>query len=187
MKVYVIWDDRRPEKYDLFIEELKNKGIEYEIFPAVVLQTSVVESISESFKSIIREAKENKLEMVCIMEDDVCFSCENSWKYFLENMPKEFDVYIAGTYLMDNRLEYKPPLVKVNEWIGNHAIVVHSRYYDKWLESDSKLHCDGAQAGNGEFYLCFPMIAKQRSGLWSSNNHAPQNYNKNVDENYWLK
>lgn len=187
MKIFIIYDSRCPEKEPLFKEELKRQRIEdYEIFPAIVLSHSVVESISASFKSIISKAKEEGLEEVCIMEDDIEFPNENGWKYFLENKPKEFDIYVGGNYLLDIRTEYKNGAVKVNNYVGNQMIIVHSRYFDKWLATDSKKHCDGeAHKGNANIYTCFPFVALQKSGLKSSNNNfAPQFYNREIKKEY---
>lgn len=187
MRVVVIYDNRRPEKYPLFIEELRLQEInEFEIFPAIVLKHSVVESISSSFKEVIRRAKENGDKEICIMEDDVMFPSLNGWKYFLDNKPESFDIYIGGSFIVDNRLKYEPPLIKVKEYIGNHCIIVNERYYDKWLETDSKNHCDAVHSGNGEFYVCFPFIALQRAG-WSANNQSQHNYSFIVPKEYILK
>lgn len=184
MRKIIIFDDRRNEKYDLFIHEMKRQGIQdYEIFPAIVLVHSVVESISESFKAVIRSAKENNEECICICEDDVFFPNENGWKYFIENKPERYSVYIGGNYLIDNRLEYKEPLVKCNTWIGNQCIIVHNSYYDIWLNTDSKQHCDGVHSGLGDFYTCFPFPALQRSGF-SVNHNLVVNYNASLPKGY---
>lgn len=185
MKIVVVFDNRRMEKLLLFKEQLKNQGIDnYEIFPAIVLTHSVIESISESFKAVIRQAKEDNEECICIMEDDIWFSNENGWKYFLENKPEKYSIYTGGNYLIDNRLIYEPPLVKCNEFVGNHCIIIHNSYYDIWLATDSKLHCDSAQSGKGEFYSCFPFIALQRAGNFSLNHKEFVNYNNIIPKEY---
>lgn len=176
MRIVVIYDSRRSEKYALFVDELLRQGInEFEVMPCVPMPT-VVESISESFKAIIRKAKEKGEEEIVIAEDDIHFPHANGWEYYLSNKPKEYDVYLGCSYLIDNRNEYKEPVIKVAEWVGNQLITVHSRYYDRWLATDSKKHCDTVHAGVGEFYVCFPFVALQRPG-WSANNKAPVNYN----------
>lgn len=186
MRVIVIYDSRRPEKYPLFIEELRLQSInEFEVHPATVLSHSVVESISESFKSVIRSAKENKDKEVCILEDDIMFPSTKSWQYFLENKPEKFDIYIGGSFVIDNRIEYKPPIVKVNNYVGNHCIIVNESYYDMWLATDSKKHCDTVHEC-GEFYVCFPFVALQRKG-WSANNGTLVDYNHKIPKEYILR
>lgn len=187
MRKVIVYDNRRPEKYDLFIHEMKRQRIEdYEVFPAIVLIHSIVESISESFKSIINSAKENNEECICIFEDDIWMPHDNAWEYFLSNKPDKYSVYIGGNYLVDNRLTYEAPLVKCNTWIGNQCIVVHNSYYDTWLNTDSKQHCDGVHSGLGDFYCCFPFPALQRHGF-SMNHSLVVNYNASLPKEYIYK
>lgn len=178
-RINVIFDERRSEKLDPLVGEFIRQGIKsYEIWPCI-LRPNVVKAINASHKMIIEYAKENKLDEVCIAEDDLMFPNENGWDYFLSNKPKDFDVYIAGNYLINNPHEYQSPLIKVKEWVGNHLIIVHEKYYDRFLSVPDDDHIDTAQSGLGDFYVCFPYAALQRSG-WSSNNHAVVNYNANL-------
>lgn len=179
MRKVVIYNDYRPEKYDLFIDELERQKIyDYEIFHCIKNQNhNIVEKISESFKTVIREAKENGDKEICIIEDDIMFQNEKGWEYFINNKPKNYDVYVGGSYYIDDRIVYKPPLVKVPEWTGNQCIIIHERYFDTWLSTDSLEHCDYAQSiKGGDFYHCFPMVALQRPG-WSANHGNVVNYN----------
>lgn len=172
----IIFDARRSEKLDPLIGECIRQGIkDYEIWPCL-LMPDVVTAINQSHKMIIEYAKKNNLPEVCIAEDDLMFPHEDGWKYFLANKPKDFDVYIGGNYLINNPDEYQPPVMKVKEWVGNHLIIVHEKYYDRFLSVPDNHHIDTAQSGLGDFYVCFPFPALQRSG-WSSNNHAQVNYN----------
>lgn len=178
MRKVIIYNNHRPEKYDLFVAELERQKIyDWEIFHCEKNQKRViVESISESFKSVIREAKEKGEKEIAIFEDDVMFPNQNGWEYFIKNKPLNYDIYIGGTYFDDDKTNFKPPIVKVNEYVGNQCIIVSERYYDTWLNSDSSQHCDSVHNGKGDFYLCFPMIALQRPG-WSCNSSAVVNYN----------
>lgn len=177
MRKVVIYNSYRPEKYDLFMGEFERQKIDVEIFHCEQNQNyNVVEKISESFKTVIREAKERGDKEICIFEDDILFPSENGWEYFIENKPENFSVYIGGNYVVDNRLKYKPPIIKVDVWVGNHCIIVNESYYDIWLNTDSKLHCDSVHAGLGNFYACFPYPALQRTG-WSANTQTVVNYN----------
>lgn len=183
MRVNVIYDSRRFEKYDLLMSEFESQGIDdYKIWDCIMLP-NVVESISESFKMIIQKAKDNGLKEVCLAEDDVMFPNKNGWEYFLENKPKDYDVYIGGSYLVDMNNVYAAPLVKVNEWVGNQLIIVNEKYYDKWLNTNSKDHCDTVHKGLGDFYVCFPFAALQRSG-WSANMQTTVNYNNQIPKEY---
>ena len=176
LKLHIIHDSRRQEKYEPLISELKRQGItDYEIYPCILSKT-VVESISESHKMIVREAKERGDEMVCLAEDDLMFPAKDGWRYFLKNIPMLFDIYLSGSYLIDNRITYISPTTDVDAYVGNHLIIIHSRYYDTFLATDSREHIDTAQTGKGFFKLCYPMAALQRPGF-SANNLADVNYN----------
>ena len=176
-KVNIIFDSRQNEDYGRLLSEfITQEIVNYKFWDAIIYTDSVIKSINASHKMIVRAAKDNK-EIECVVaEQDLEFSSPNSLKYFLENKPQTFDVYIGGSYLIDDRNEYKAPLVKVNEWIGNHFYIISEKYYDKFLALPDDHHIDIVQKGLGDFYLCYPMVALQRPGF-SANNHADVNYN----------
>lgn len=180
MRVNIIYDNRRPEKLELLLGGLSKQGIfEYTLWPPVPDVKSVVRSINLSHKQIVQWAKEEGLKEVCIAEDDLWFPSEDGWRHFLKNKPESFDIYISGTYLIDNPDSFKPPLIKVHEYVGNHLIIVSERYYDKFLSVPERCHIDYAQAGMGAFYVCFPFAALQRPG-YSFNAQEKVNYNKEI-------
>lgn len=180
LKIFILYDDRRSDYYPLILSEMENQGIlDYTIVPPVPRET-VVSSINVSQKSIIQKAKDDGLDRVVIMEQDIWFPSKDGWEYFIKNEPKEYDIYLGGSYLPDNRVEYKAPLTKISSYVGHHCVIVHSRYYDRFLETPEDKHIDTAQEGRGEFYLCYPMPALQRPGF-SSNNMAQVDYNKIIE------
>ena len=132
LTVNVIYDDRiNFDDKERLIKEFERVGINSYIFwSAVINEKSIVDSIAQSFKNIVYDAKEKGLKRVIVAEQDLFFPNVNGWKYFLENEPKEYSVYIGGNYLVDNRVEYKAPLVKVREWVGNQLIIIDESYYD---------------------------------------------------------
>ena len=182
----VLYDDRFPDRFHHIAEEMKVQGIENYNLCSPIYASSVVESINLSQKKIVQDAKDRGDKYTCIIEDDIEFACKGAWDYFLKNMPKSFSVYIGGSYLIDNRNEYKEPLVKVNEWVGNHCIIIHESYYDKFLALPSNQHIDTANRGLGDFYVCFPFVALQRAGF-SSNNMAVCDYNQSIPKEYIYK
>ncbi len=184
VRLNIIYDNRQSEDYQRLLDEFVEQGIEdYHFWNAIVHKNSVVESINASHKMIVQWAKDKGKSHVVIAEQDLHFTDKGAWQYFLDSMPDDFDVYIGGNYLIDNRCVYEPPLVKVNEWVGNHLIIVSEKYYDRFLSVPDNLHIDTAQCGLGDFYVCFPMPALQRPG-WSSNNKAICDYNKSLPNNY---
>lgn len=177
----VIYDERRFEKYEPLVAQFEKYGIDYRIRPCVLID-DVVKSINASHKMIVREAKEKGLKEVYIGEDDLMFTCDDSWNYFLKNKPDNFDIYIGGTYFIDAPENWKPPLIKVKYYVGNHLIVVHEKYYDTFLSVPDNEHIDMAQGGRGDFVVCFPFPALQRPGF-SSNSRAEVNYNSMLKRN----
>jgi hypothetical protein len=176
-QINILFDDRRYERYHPLMEELERQGIENFRFWPAILKGNVVESINAGFKQIIQWAKDEGLKEVIICEDDVYFPAADGFEYFLKRKPKSFDIYIAGSYLKDNRIIYESPITKVNAYVGNHLIIVHERYYDTFLSVPDNEHVDVAQSDLGEFYLCYPMAALQRKGF-SSNNKICCDYNE---------
>ncbi len=176
MEIHVLYDNRRIEKWEPLIQELRSQEVAPTKVWEPILEKTVVESINLSHKAIIKYAKEKGLPEVCIIEDDLMFSGNGAWDYFMRNKPLGFCIYSGGTYLINNPEEYKEPLIKVNEYVGNQLIVVSERYYDTFLSVPDNAHIDVAQSGLGDFYVCFPMVALQRPGF-SANAQAKVNYN----------
>lgn len=177
MEIHVIYDMRPiPDKLSALMAEFSRQGIQPTKIWEPIEAKTVVESINATHKAIIRYAQENKLKEVCIIEDDCCFPAEDGWQRFLANKPKDYSVYIGGTYLVHEPEKWQPPLIKVDAWVGNHCIIVSEAYYDRFLGVSDKEHIDTAQSGLGDFYCVFPFVALQRPGF-SSNAMQQVNYN----------
>lgn len=185
--VNCIHDDRSFYRLPQVIEEFEKYGIEYKIWPACIDKKTILESITESFRRIIQDAKDNGLKEVWIAEDDCFFVSPGAWDYFVNNKPDKFDVYISGSYFVHNEWDYKPPVVKVRQWVGNHLIVVNESYYDKWLDSKPDGHIDTEQEGKGDFYVCFPYAALQRPSRSANHDFQEVNYNVSVPNEYIYK
>lgn len=166
------------------MKELDRQGIYNFVLWPPVEKPRVVESINASHKAIIRWAKEQGLKEVVIAEDDMMIMADDGWQHFLNNKPDDYDVYIGGTYLINAPENWKPPLIKVKEWVGNQLIIVHEKYYDRFLSVPDNLHVDMAQSGLGDFFVCFPFAALQRPGF-SHNAKTEVNYNAQLKPE-WL-
>lgn len=184
MVVNVIHDNRNFDRLPLLVEEFEKYGIDYKVCEACIDKKTVLESITESFRRIIQYAKDEGLKEICIAEDDLTFPCDGAWEYFLKNKPDDYDVYAGGSYLIHNEWKYESPVVKVNEWVGNHLIIVNERYYDIWLSSKPNGHIDTEQRGKGDFYVCFPYAALQRPSRSANCEGQMVNYNSIVPKDY---
>ena len=179
MKLHIIHDDRRIERYQPLLDELQAQGLtpdDYVIWPATVLGL-VVNSINASHKKIVEWAKLEQLPMVCIAEDDLQFTAAGAWQYFVGNIPKDFDLYLACTYV-------KPLASK--KIVGFHLYIVHEKFYDKFLNVPPDVHIDTAMDNiEGDYHFCYPFPAIQRAGF-SANNMAYANYNSVLkSEDLW--
>jgi hypothetical protein len=170
MTLNIIYDDRRPEKWEPLMNELSRQGIhDYKIWEPVPDTRSVVASINKSHKQIVKWAKENGLKEVCIGEDDLMFPAEDGWEYFLRKKPNDYELYLACSY----------GGVTEKQTIGFHLYCVHEKFYDKFLSVQDETHIDTAMwwLGKDEFVFCYPFAALQRPG-YSHNNKTDVNYNK---------
>lgn len=155
------------------MDELKRQGItNYEIWPCKMLP-SVVSSINNSHKMIVRDAMEKGEEETVICEDDLMFVAKDGWRYFLSKKPKEYDLYLAATYILP---------VESNKICGFHLYFIHSRFYEKFLSVPDTSHIDTAMDDlNGEYHFCYPFAALQRAG-YSANNGMITNYNQILED-----
>jgi hypothetical protein len=168
MKIHIIHDSRRQERYEPLLMQLKDEGItEYELFPCLLLP-QIVESINASHKMLVSLAKENGMKEICIAEDDLQFAAKGAWQYFLDNKPTEFKLYTACNYL--NR---EHPITK--QIVGFHLYIIHESYYDDFLALPDDRHIDTAVEGI-DIHVCYPYAALQRAGF-SWNNMGEVDYN----------
>lgn len=175
--INVIYDSRRSEKYGLIIDEFVRQGIKKYLIWDCISKPNVVESINESHKSIVRQAKESGFKECCIAEDDVFFPSENGWEWFLKNKPESFDIYSASNYNSFKR-EGETGAVKTDTIVGFHLYIVSEKYYDTFLATPPDKHIDTEQ--KGDLYFCYPFAALQRPGF-SANNMAICNYNSQLN------
>ena len=176
--INIILDKRTPEDdYPRLIGEFIKQSVtpKYKFWEATVLSHSVIDSIAASHKKIVQWAKDNDLKEVCIAEQDMYFTCPDSWKYFLENKPKEYSVYTSSTYLM--------PL-SANMLTGFHLYFVHHSFYDTFLSVKENNHIDTAISDlKSNHKICYPFVALQRPGFSFNAKHLEMvNYNILIKE-----
>lgn len=168
-KLNILHDNRLFGRIETLLSELKLQGItDYRIWDAIEDTNNVVRSINISHKQIVQDAKDKGLPFVVIGEDDLTFTSNKSWEYFLSNMPKQFDLYLACTYC--------PPITN-KKVCGFHLYAVGESFYDKFLSVPETKHIDTAMDDlEGDYVFCYPFPALQKSG-YSTNNKAVVNYN----------
>jgi len=161
----------REERKEHFLNQFKEQGItDYEIWDGLHDKHSIVRTINQSHKQIVEYAMLKGEPMVCIAEDDVLFVHPNSYKYFLENIPQDFDIYLGGIYTGHIELDNS-----VKSFTGFHLYIVHERFYETFLSTNPDAHIDISLANLGKYIVCNPMVAIQRNGF-SSNTGKNENY-----------
>ncbi len=145
----------------------KEQGFSFRVWEGIIDPRGGYAGINLSFKKIVRWAKEQKLKMVCIGEDDLVFSALGAWQYYLDNIPEEFDTYSGGIYsgqIVDGRI--------MNGYSGNTLLTIHERFYDFLLALTDEDHLDrrlGNYCFEKQYLLCMPFVVLQLQGY--SDNH----------------
>lgn len=181
--VHVLYDPYRPVVNSTIKKEIERQMLSAVWWTGIVAGGLPCVSINAGHKQIVRYAKHRELQQVTILEEDVMFTHPDSWAYYLDNMPKSFDVYLGGTYGLVPGI-HRP--VITTHITGLHCYTIHSRFYDRFLSVSDNAHIDVALDGLGEYIVCYPMIALQHPG-WSSNNKGKVNYNKTIPESFLYK
>lgn len=181
MIAQIIKDQYRPHSNETLDDELDLQEIDHLIWPACHEPADTVASINKSHKKIVEYAKDKGLPEICILEEDVMFLSPGAWQYFLDNKPKDFDLYLGGCYGLNQeaykRIAEGKGAVPIHNFAGLHCYIISESYYEKFLALPVNKHIDD-QPGMGRFYVCSPFIALQHPG-WSSNNKEKVNYHKN--------
>lgn len=159
MIAHVIHDPNRTDRFVTLQKEAGEQGFPFKLFPALKAEPPY-KGISLAHKQIVQYALDQNLDEVLIMEDDVRFCGPGSFRYFLDNRPSEFDLYLAGVYFgvltSDNT---------VKQFSGLHCYIVHKRFYDTFLKIDPEQHLDFALTGKGLYKVCNPFAAIQYNGF----------------------
>lgn len=151
-------------------KELRDEGALFTIWNGLKSSDKAYLNIMHSHKQIVRHALNHNMKMVCIAEDDVRFCAPGAWKYFLANMPKDFDLYLSGIY--------QGPIAEDNttyNFSGLHLYVVHSRFFRTFLAAEEDKDMDRALAKQGKFVVCNPFAAVQYNGF-SYHTNSNMNY-----------
>lgn len=160
-------------------QQSKEYGFAVRFWEGVIDPRGGWAGINQSFRKIVEWAKENNLPYVTIGEDDLIFSAPGAWEYYLENMPKEFDIYSGGIYsgqITEGRI--------MNGWSGNTLVTINSTFYDEFLKIsqealDGSDHLDrrmGRYAFRQNYRICIPFVVYQLQGY--SDNHRRETKHK---------
>lgn len=200
-KTYLINLDKRTDRLELAQEECKKHDIEFERFPAV--DGSQIEmniqnpspfwnkgalGILYTTLQIIEKAKEEKLNSVLILEDDVEFE-ENTNKIVSENMdniPSGWDTIFFGANHQKPTTPISNRIHKLGSAYALHCYAIHHSVFDELINllQNPSMPLDQYIAkyihSKGNSYCFRPPVAYQKPGFSDI-------VNKNVDYNHILK
>lgn len=151
----------RSERFPVLMKELETQGIDnYKIWDGVYIPHSVKASINAAHKQIVKYAQIAEWDSVIIAEDDLKFSRQGAWKYFLSQEPKEYDMYLGGIFLGqpdENNM--------VSEFTGLTLYSISKSFYETFLSVPDDDHLDRLLGGLGRYFVCSPFVCTQHNGV----------------------
>lgn len=146
-----------------FMEEMATQRAKYMVHDGVI-DRPPFKGIAKAHKKVIQYAKDMKMKMICVCEDDIKFTHPDSYKYFLKNMPEDFDMYMGLIYhgeISDTRRV-------MNGFSGGMTLyIVKEQFFDTFLNVSENNHIDnnlGELAWDHKYYVCNPFVCTQSGG-----------------------
>lgn len=139
--------------------------------------------IGQAHLNCIKYAKDNQLENILIMEDDLLIPSLNTKEYVekaFNNIPDNYECLLGGIYTSAGRSKYNEYWEQTLEFSGLHFYIVNEKAYDKILQYDFTMHIDKWIGKKLNCYFASPMFAIQQTGF-------SDNVNQLIDYTYLLK
>lgn len=134
MHAFYINLDKRTDRREQIEEEGSRMGLNIERFPAIHHTNPCIGCVN-SHIAVLTIAKERKYESVLILEDDLEFLIAKEILHsILQNLPNPYDVVMLN-YGLTNQEPYNEMFGKVIESSDASAYIVHSRFYDRLIET----------------------------------------------------
>jgi GR25 family glycosyltransferase involved in LPS biosynthesis len=132
--------------------------------------SSPIAGISQAHRACIQKAKDMGLEHITIFEDDIKFTCEYSFRRYLDAfklLPDDWDLYFGGAYTLIQRRKVHPHFLMVNDIAGLHCYTVRRKFFDTFLEAPDTFHIDRwlIAKAKAAAYILYPFIAVQYDGF----------------------
>src|ERR1035437_4748267 len=138
MELNIIHLPTRVDRWNLLQKELQEQNItDIKIWNGIIDSTLILRGISQAHKQIVKDAKEKNLSEVLIGEDDLHFTSKGAFKFFLDNKPKDFDIYLGS--VLHGRLKADNTVV---DFSGTTLYMVRKRFYDAFLSVPENIHID---------------------------------------------
>lgn len=176
IKSYVINLKRRQDR----LEEL-NLPFKYEIFEATdgkkhfTNESLIMQGhygCLDSHKRLLMKVKDEKLEKVLILEDDVevCDEFNIKLNEIMGELPEDWDLLYLGGWNLGEIERYSKSLNLAKKVYTTHAYIVRDKFYDTIL---NKITSENGKVDVlisdilpiGKCFICNPTIAWQREGF----------------------
>ncbi len=167
--VNIISLPHRTDRRENANREANEQGFEIKYWDGIVNQVLPFVGVAQAHIRIVQAAKMNGLDEVIIGEDDLKLTAPGAWQYYLDNKPKEFDLYLAGIYnyhgvggTLDGNNRVK------DFFCGMTLYTVPSHYYDQFLATRLMNHIDRELSKRSyidKFIVCNPMVVMQSDGF----------------------
>jgi len=181
-RLYCINLDKRPDRYEDAIAEFNKfnivnverfSGIDGSLIKNDSRLLSGELGILETHNSIIKKVKEDLLNSVLVMEDDVYFTDEiNNVDEYMKAVPDDWDfIYFGGNHVYGQPpVKINDKILKLNFTVALHCVAIKSTVFDEIIEllPRHNIQVDGCYGNlqkkyNG--YAFYPNMAKQRNGF----------------------
>lgn len=159
MQLNVIHNILRRERFQTLLDERDTQGLDLVLWPAIMDAQRPFVGICRAHKQIVRWAKQTGLREVCIGEDDLKFLAPGAWWYFLDQKPKDFDIYLGGVFH-----GHIAPDNSITDWCGMTLYIVRERFYDTFLNLNEANNLDRELANKGRYLVCDRMVCSQHPG-----------------------
>lgn len=161
---------RRTDRREAVIRQMEMEKAPYWLWEGIETNPAKI-GISRSHKKIIQWAKDNNLPFVVVGEDDLQWLGGGAYKYFIDNMPDSYDLYL-GNYSGGS-----PDANNVMKRFNATTLYsCSSAYYDTFLSVSENIQIDNALSMiGGKFIMCPKFVCKQTAG-YSDNMKKEMNY-----------
>ncbi len=176
MRLNIIHLPRRNDRYEHLLGQLAIQDIkEFQFWDGIEDSEMPQRGICFAHQRIIQDALDKQLETVLIAEDDLLFTAPGAFRYFIQNVPTSFDLYLGG--ISDGKIQNDG---STSSFSGLMLYMVHRRFYETMLSFSGDQHLDTALRERGKFYVCDPMVAMQQNGF-------SDNQKRHMDHNIFFQ
>jgi GR25 family glycosyltransferase involved in LPS biosynthesis len=181
-KIFVINLEEATERWQIFLQELKNIGVseeEVSRFEAIDGKSMPQKGNLKngelgchlSHLKIIELAQKEKYERILILEDDVEFhkNFARLFPKYIKDVPKEWDLLYFGGNHAEEPLPFSKNILRVSSTKCTHAYAIHQRMFEPLI--NGLISCEvmvdlyyGQIQRNYNCYIFYPHIAWQHPG-----------------------